>query len=355
MSLASFPPWYGDVAREWLSNRERFAHAWLIHGLAGTGKVDFARAAAASLLCESPRGHLACGACPACVWMASGNHPDFRRIRPDAIAQEEGDEEAADGEDGDAPAIDVVARASKKAPSKEIRVEQIRAMEAWATTGTHRGGLRVVVMYPADSLNVVSANALLKILEEPPPATVFLLVSNAPDRLLPTLVSRCRRLPLPVPTPDVAMAWLATQGVDDAAARLAASGGAPMGAWRGFQAETPARPAWLGDLVDALAAGRSPDVGSMVDVLEKQPPVQWLDALQRMTVDVALIQAGAAARYYPDATPALGRIGAGAARTAIAELGRWLQKQQRIAAHPLNGKLFAHETLLRVVEAARAR
>jgi DNA polymerase-3 subunit delta' len=355
MSLAAVPPWYADVARDWLSNRERFAHAWLIHGLAGTGKVDFARAAAAALLCESPRGHLACGVCPACVWMSSGNHPDFRRIRPDAIAQEEGDEEAGDAEDGEAPAADVVRASSKKAPSKEIRVEQIRAMEAWATTGTHRGGVRVVVLYPADNLNVVSANALLKILEEPPPATIFLLVSNAPDRLLPTLVSRCRRLPLPVPTPDAAMAWLTAQGVDDAAARLAANGGAPMGAWRSFQAELPARPAWLGELMETLAAGRSPDVGNLVEVLEKQSPVQWLDALQRMTVDVALIQAGAAARYYPGAGAALNRIGTGAGRTAIAELSRWLQRQQRIASHPLNGRLFAHETLLRVVEAARPR
>jgi len=355
MSLAVFPPWYAQTAQQWLSHRERFAHAWLIHGLAGTGKVDFARAAAAALLCEAPRGHLACGVCPACVWMSSGNHPDFRRIRPDALAQEEGDEEAGDSEDGDGPVVDVAAKSSKKAPSKEIRVEQIRAMEAWATTGTHRGGLRVVVLYPADSLNVVSANALLKILEEPPPATVFLLVSNAPDRLLPTLVSRCRRLPLPVPTPDVALAWLTAQGADDAAGRLAANGGAPMGAWRSFQAESPARPVWLGDLIDTLAAGRSPDVGAMVEMLEKQPPTQWLDALQRMTTDVALIQAGAAARYYPSAAVALGRIGEGAGRVAIIELSRWLQRQQGISGHPLNGRLFAHETLLRVVEAARGK
>src|SRR3546814_15428037 len=88
--LPSFLPWQLDAARAWLARRERFAHAWLIHGLAGMGKRQFALAAGVSLLCEQPRQGLACGQCTACQWLASGNHPDFRRIRPEAIAIEEG-------------------------------------------------------------------------------------------------------------------------------------------------------------------------------------------------------------------------------------------------------------------------
>ncbi|MFU2072013.1 DNA polymerase III subunit delta', partial [Bordetella hinzii] len=71
MSLAEFAPWHLETARAWLGQRERFAHAWLIHGTAGIGKLDFAAAAAASLLCEAPREGLACGACPACAWVAA--------------------------------------------------------------------------------------------------------------------------------------------------------------------------------------------------------------------------------------------------------------------------------------------
>src|SRR5690554_2728809 len=92
MELPQFLPWQEDSARTWLAGRSQFAHAWLIHGLAGIGKQRFALAAAAALLCESPRNQLACGTCSACQWVAAGNHPDLRRIRPDAVAALEGDD-----------------------------------------------------------------------------------------------------------------------------------------------------------------------------------------------------------------------------------------------------------------------
>ncbi|MFU1933694.1 DNA polymerase III subunit delta', partial [Bordetella avium] len=221
MSLAQFAPWHLETARAWLGQRERFAHAWLIHGSAGIGKLDFAAAAAASLLCESPRAGLACGACPACAWVSSGNHPDLRRVRPDALALEEGAEDAESGEEDSATA-------AKKTPSKDIRIDQVRALESWFNTATHRGGWRVALVYPAHALNAVSANALLKVLEEPPAHTVFLLVADAPDRLLPTLLSRCRRLPLAMPDAQTARRWLEEQGVNQAQDWLAAAGGAPL-------------------------------------------------------------------------------------------------------------------------------
>ena len=84
--MMDFLPWQQAPARRWLATRERFAHAWLIHGRPGCGQMEFALAGAASLLCESPRDGLACGACQACRWVAPGNHPDLRRIRPDVAA-----------------------------------------------------------------------------------------------------------------------------------------------------------------------------------------------------------------------------------------------------------------------------
>ncbi|ALM86867.1 DNA polymerase III subunit delta' [Bordetella sp. N] len=351
--MARFLPWQEDLARDWLAQRERFAHAWLIHGLAGIGKLQFAAAAAASLLCEAPRDGFACGACHACTWVAAGNHPDLRRVRPEAIALEEGADAAAEaGEDAAEPAA--TGSSSKRAPSKEIRIDQLRALESWFNTATHRGGWRVALIYPAQAMNVVSANALLKVLEEPPPRTIFLLVADAPDRLLPTLLSRCRRLPLPTPSAETSRAWLAAQGLADADAWLAAAGGAPLGALRLAESGEAACPAWLEQLLLPLAKGQGSDIGVLADQLEKLPAAQWIDALQRLYVDLMLVGAGAAPRYFPALAEPVARTAARAAPARLAETARWLTKQRALAGHPLNAKLFAHAALQRVVLSCQA-
>jgi DNA polymerase-3 subunit delta' len=344
-----FLPWQMDTARAWLGDRDRFAHAWLVHGLAGIGKLDFAVAAAASLLCEAPEHGLACGRCAACAWFASGNHPDLRRIRPEVIALEEGADAAEPAEDAE-PA----AGASKRAPSKEIRIDQIRSLESWFNTATHRGGWRVALLYPAHALNVVSSNALLKVLEEPPPHTVFLLVADAPDRLLPTLVSRCRRLPLPAPDPDTALQWLRGQNVEPAREWLAAAGGAPLAALRLAQSGATACPAWLGQLVAPLASGQAPDVGTLAESLEKVAASEWIDALQRLYTDLMLAGAGAPARYFPSLAEGVAQVAKRMNPVKVAEGARWLTRQRALATHPLNAKLFAHAALQRVVLSCQA-
>ncbi|MBV7485977.1 DNA polymerase III subunit delta' [Bordetella sp. BOR01] len=345
MTAASFLPWQQETASAWLAGRERFAHAWLVHGMAGIGKLQFASAAAASLLCESPRQHLACGECPACTWVASGNHPDLRRIRPEAIAVLEG----ANATEGAEEAEPASGAAAKRAPSKEIRIDQIRALESWFNTATHRGGWRVALLYPAQALNVISANALLKVLEEPPPHTVFLLVADAPDRLLPTLVSRCRRLPLPAPGAQESLQWLQEQGVSQAQDWLAAAGGAPLAAVRLAQDGDQACPAWLSQLVGPMAQGQAPDIGALAEGLEKSAPAEWIDALQRLYADLILAGVGAPVRYFPSLAKPVGQAAARANAVRLAEGARWLTQQRRLATHPLNAKLFAHATLQRMV------
>jgi DNA polymerase-3 subunit delta' len=338
--VPAFLPWQLPAAQAWLASRERFSHAWLIHGLAGTGKRQFALAGAASLLCEAPRNGLACGHCAACLWVAAGNHPDLRRIRPDAVAVEEGGE-----------AEEEAAAATKAAPSRDIRVDQLRALNSWFNTATHRGGWRVAVLYPAQALNAISANALLKVLEEPPQHTVFLLVADAPDRLLPTLVSRCRRLPLAIPARDEALAWLAGQGVAQAEPWLAAAGGAPLAALDLARSRGAACPEWLGRLLSALAQGKAPDIGALADELEKEAPAVWLDALQRLFLDLLLAASSAPLRYFPQAERDIRRAAGHAGLASLGETGRWLGQQRALAGHPLNARLFVHAVLQRVAQA----
>lgn len=339
--IAEFLPWQRDDAAAWLGAGERFAHAWLIHGLSGIGKRGFALAAAASLLCEAPRQGMACGDCQACRWVAAGNHPDFRRVRPDAVAAEEGD----NSEETESQA--------KKTPSREIRVEQIRALSSWFGTATHRGGWRVAVLYPAQAMNVITANALLKVLEEPPAKTVFLLTTDAPDLLLPTIVSRCRRLPLPVPDFAQSEVWLREHGVSEPRDWLAAAGGAPLRALQMAQSgETPC-PAWLTGFLKGMASGTAGNdpIAATADALDKIEPAVWLDALQRAFVDLSLVAAGAPARYFPSQEEALARLAANTKPAMLAAAVKWLTQQRAVAGHPLSAKLFVHSVLQRCAKA----
>ena len=343
MQAPGFLPWQQEQARRWLGRRERFAHAWLIHGLPGIGKRAYALAAAASLLCEAPQLGLACGQCSACRWVAAGNHPDLRRIRPEAVALEEG--QAAEAEEAEGSA-------SRKTPSRDIRVDQLRSLHDWFNTATHRGGWRVAVLYPAEALNMVSANALLKVLEEPPEHTVFLLVSDTPDRLLPTLVSRCRRQPLAAPASDQATAWLAGQGVASPGEWLAAAGGAPLRALELSASGMPqACPDWLAGLLQAWARGVPTEVGNAADELEKQPPLQWIDILQRVFVDLTLAAVGAPVRYFPGQAQAIRQAAGRADMAQLTATARWLASQRAVAGHPLNAKLLTQAVLQRAAQA----
>lgn len=350
-AIPTFLPWQTDVAKAWLSSRERFAHAWLIHGLSGIGKTRFALAAAAALLCERPQSGLACGHCAACQWFALGNHPDLRRIRPDAIAALEG----ADTEPAETTNAAGEGNAQKKTLSKDIRVDQLRQLHTWFNTATHRGGFRVAVIYPAESMNTITANALLKVLEEPPAHTVFLMVADAPDRLLPTLVSRCRRLPLAVPPKPWCVEWLYEQGVETPDLWLDAAGGAPLKALDAAQQHDSPCPDWLTRLAHDALSPSAADIGPTADALEKLPVPVWVDALQRWFVDLMLAVHSAPARYYPTLDKQSVRIARTSAPQALADTARWLAQQRALADHPLNAKLLAHTAAQRVMLALAPR
>ena len=159
--------------------QQRLAHALLFYGAAGIGKLDFARAVAMSLLCETQdKQQGACGVCKSCQQFLAGTHPSFEQIQPD-----EG--------------------------SKNIKVDQIRALiEKLALTG-HGSGYRVIILTPADAMNVNAANSLLKTLEEPPERCLLLLVTDRPSRLMATIRSRSQQIRFDLPPRDQALSWLA--------------------------------------------------------------------------------------------------------------------------------------------------
>jgi len=330
-------PWQQDGWTRLQAMCARLPHAILFHGPAGIGKADFIEAFAQALLCENvqPDGH-ACGTCASCGWFAQGNHPDYRRVRPEALEDEV---PAAEGED--APAEEK--KTKSKTASKEIKIEQVRALADFMNISTHRQGLRVVVLYPAEALNMPASNALLKTLEEPPPGTVFLLASNGLDRLLPTILSRCRKFALPMPDHAQALAWLEAQGVRDADGWLREQGGAPLAAL--VQAETGSREE-LDGLLQVLAQPSVDAALRSADKLSKAPLAALVAWQQRWLYDVFSYKLSGVIRYYPRYQRELAAL---AGRVHVANLMQAIKstnERRAVADHPLSPKLFVEDMLL---------
>ena len=330
-------PWQEHAWTRLQAMRARLPHAILFHGPAGIGKADFIEAFAQALLCENvrPDGH-ACGTCASCGWFAQGNHPDYRRVRPEALEDEV---PAAEGDE--APAEEK--KTKSKTASKEIKIEQVRALADFMNISTHRQGLRVVVLYPAEALNMPASNALLKTLEEPPPGTVFLLASNGLDRLLPTILSRCRKFALPMPDHAQALAWLEAQGVQDADGWLREQGGAPLAAL--VQAETGSREE-LDGLLQVLAQPSVDAALRSADKLSKAPLASLVAWQQRWLYDVFSYKLSGVIRYYPRYQRELAAL---AGRVHVADLMQAIKstnERRAVADHPLSPKLFVEDMLL---------
>jgi len=326
-------PWQHDDWDRLQRLRSQWPHALLLHGQAGIGKLRFAQHLAQGMLCEAPTPNgEPCSQCPACHWFVQGNHPDYRALLPEALAGEAlgaqagGPEEKADGDEGK----------KTRTLSKEIKIEQVRGLLDFCGVGAHRGGARVVLVYPADALNAASANALLKTLEEPPAGVVFLLVSARVDRLLPTIISRCRQWPMSTPLPDQARAWLAQQGVADAGALLAEAGGAPLSALALAADENRA----LRDFtLKQLAAGPQCDAFACAEALQKLPVPIVLGWLQRWLYDLIAERAAQRPRYFPGAQRELARCAALIDANAFARFMRTVTQERAVETHPLNERL----------------
>lgn len=151
----------------------RMHHAWLITGPDGVGKATLAYRFARRLLAGMPDGD---------TLALDPAHPVFRRV--------------AAGSHADLLTVERAYDDKRKRMRTQIAVDDVRRISNFMSLTPAEGGWRVVVVDGAEELNQASANALLKVLEEPPPRAVLLLVCGAPGRLLPTIRSRCRRLRL---------------------------------------------------------------------------------------------------------------------------------------------------------------
>lgn len=313
----------------------RLPHALLFAGPKGVGKRETADSLAKRLLCERPRDahQTACGHCDSCIMLASGSHPDFRLLQPEA-AEEEG-ESSGEGE--------------KKKGSKQIRIGQIRELEAFFNMGSHRGGARVCVIEPAEAMNAVTANSLLKILEEPSITFYFIMISHRWRYLLPTLLSRSRRIMFSPPAEAEAKAWLSARKLAGATEWLPYFANAPLA------------------LADAAESGRLRKLEAIVaDLLKPQDPLahaaRWeghvkaegglpmeelVLILQKWLHDLSRAAAGQTPRYFPHQDKALSAIAQRAAPATLLQAERQVMQLRAWSNHPLNPRLFLEDLCVR--------
>ncbi len=200
-------PWLEEAWREFVQrlNSSRLAHACLLAGPQGLGKLELAMQMAVTMLCQQQE-HQACGVCRSCQLFASGAHPDFRLLT-----------------------FEINTKTDKM--RTELVIDQVRELNAFMQLTHSISPRKVALIHPAEAMNRNTANALLKTLEEPPGSAVLVLVAHDPSRLPATIRSRCQTIHVRLPDEKLALDWLVNSMSTDAATAaiaLRASAGSPL-------------------------------------------------------------------------------------------------------------------------------
>lgn len=326
-SIANIYPWQEQVWQHINQDSQRMPHALLLHGRTGIGKYDFARVFSQALLCSNGGQHnQACGVCSSCNWFNDNSHPDFRLLSPEQ--EVEADDEAV---------------GSKKAKKKtQISVAQIRDLSGFLSLSSHRSnGLRIVLIHPAEALNLASANALLKMLEEPASGVVFILVAHQLQRLLPTIISRCQKISMPIPDESQALAWLNEQGVANAKQQLAYLEGSPIKVFNEQLQFTLLTEIWR-----MLALGRKLEPNIAASIFIASSVEVGVIALQKWIYDLAAIKLGNQTRYHLQHTSALQALAEKVNLSRLFDLQKKTDELRKLALHPLNHDLQMESLLL---------
>jgi DNA polymerase-3 subunit delta' len=273
--------------------RQQVHHAWLFHGPDGVGKEFTAVGLTQALLCpEKP--WVGCGVCATCKRVLGRNHPDVTWLMPEAEQVQRG----------------IAGRSDFSAtPSRDIRIEQVRQLQDRLSLRALEGRHKVALFVTAHALNLPAQNALLKTLEEPPRDTVLILISSAPDKLLPTIRSRCAKAafgPLSVDFIASKVKAEGKKGIDDALARqIAVMASGSLSRALSLDPKTLERRKETIEAFEQLSPDDASGWIALAEVFGEDRPTAEaaIDVLQTWFRDVALAQVGATGLVNVDLAP----------------------------------------------------
>jgi DNA polymerase-3 subunit delta' len=313
--MDSIYPWFKDA---WIAIHENknLPHALIFKGKEGIGKYNFAVKFAKSYLCQKTlSNHLPCEACSSCEWFPDV-HPDFKHIAP---IENEDDELSK----------------RKTVRKKNILIDQIRELSEYLELSVHQEkGRRVVLIEPADSLNHAASNALLKILEEPPENTLFILVTSQTQKLIATIRSRCQLLHLRGPSLDEAKTFLIDQKIIHEDSLLSYTGGSPFIAIKELENQSEREM-----IIQLLSQGHNIDITKVNYAILSQGLDWTLNVIQKWVFDL-LLSLHAQQNYYFKKEEK--RIQSQAKQINLDNLLLFtneLNELKKIASHPINQEL----------------
>ena len=324
-------PWQQNTWLLLTADKQRMHHALLLKGQSGIGKLDFATNFAKSLLCNNPTvDHQACNICPSCGWFEQDNHPDFRQITPEQDTDKDED-------------TSVKGKGGKKS---QISVAQIRSLSDFLSLSSHqKSGTRIVLIHPAEALNNASANALLKMLEEPSAGVLFILMSHQPHKLLPTILSRCQKIDMPIPSQAESLSWMQVAGIENAAEILRYAGGSPL-----LAASQDGDGSQMAILSKELLCGRQLNVFNATSTLIVMGMENAINALQKWTYDLMLSASINQVRYHAEYAVDLNKLSKMLMLDQYFLLQEKLVEAKKSATHPLNQELQLEALLLQYTQ-----
>lgn len=329
-------PWLQTQLTSLLGQR---GHAWHLEGPSGLGQYELALGLVKAWLCEAPSDSGACNVCGSCHLVDTHAHPDLAVLMPETVALELGwplSEEAQKKIDD-----------KERKPSKEIRVEAMRGTVEFVQRTSARGCGMAVLVYPAERMNTVTANTLLKTLEEPAGDTRLVLACEATHQMLPTVRSRCQSHAMVWPSETEALAWLNGElagkpmPADALRSCLRATGGRPT------EALSWARSGWQAQQWELLPAAMAKGDWSS---LAQWSPAQQLDVMQKLCHDLMALASQASPRFFAASSlpPVAPRWG------ILARWSRDLMQAARSVEHPYSVGLMQEAWAARTREVLSA-